>query len=321
MNVLMYHYVRPAPVDLPYFRYLHEDDFARQIDLLVQQSRILTAAEFLDILRGAPVPEDAFLLTFDDGLRDHYDNVLPILEARRLTGLFFVLTDPPTGGRMLDVHAIHHLLGQHGGPTVLDTLEKRLTPSMIDESKKALFDRSVYRNQTNDSATQSVKKILNYFVAEAHRGDLIAEVQSALGAPPGIGGDSLYLSEVQMRDMHERGHLVASHGATHRVLRTLSESEQRDEICGSFEWLDGALRDRAHRVFCYPYGGPDTYDSRTIAVLEALDCRAAFAVDPRPLHEADLRTRPMALPRFDCNMFPFGAASLGSRRAAGMQLQ
>lgn len=320
MNVLMYHYVRPAPADLPYFRYLHRDDFAAQLDALARDYTIVTAAGFLEMLSGAAVPENSVLLTFDDGLRDHYDHVLPILEDRGLTGLFFVLADPPPDGKMFDVHAVHHLLGRHGGPAVLGALEAALDPAMIDDAKKALFDRSVYRHQSNDSSTQAVKKILNYFVAEAHRTELIAKVQSALGMGEGTGA-TLYLSQDQLRDMHRRGHLVASHGATHRVLRTLPEREQRDEIDRSFRWLDGALGDRAHRIFCYPYGGPDTYDSRTIGVLEALGCRAAFAVEPRPLRDSDLRTRPMALPRFDCNMFPFGTASLGSRRAAGSQLQ
>ena len=34
MKALMYHYVRPWPEDLPYFRYLHIDDFCRQLDWL-----------------------------------------------------------------------------------------------------------------------------------------------------------------------------------------------------------------------------------------------------------------------------------------------
>ena len=100
MNVLMYHYVRPAPADLPYFRYLHRDDFAAQIDALARQNDIITAGRFLEILAGAPVPDRTVLLTFDDGLTDHYDHVLPVLEERKLTGLFFVLADPPVGGEL-----------------------------------------------------------------------------------------------------------------------------------------------------------------------------------------------------------------------------
>jgi peptidoglycan/xylan/chitin deacetylase (PgdA/CDA1 family) len=314
MNVLMYHYVRPAPVDLPHFRYLHKDDFAAQIDMLSQHMEIITAARFIDILSGAPVPDDAILLTFDDGLRDHYEHVLPILEDRKLTGLFFVLADPPPNGAMFDVHAIHHLLGRYGGPLVLRTLQAVLEPGMIDDSKKALFDRNVYRNQTNDGATQLVKKILNYFVSEASRKRLIDAVQSALGSPE-RSGESLYLSQAQLRDMYRRGHLIGSHGMTHRILQTQTEDEQRNEISGSFRWLERTLPRPDRRIFCYPYGGRDTYDGRTIGILEELRCQAAFAVDPRPLREADLRSNPLALPRFDCNMFPFGAASLGPNRA------
>ena len=32
MKVVMYHYVREAAERLPYFRYLHIDDFAQQLD-------------------------------------------------------------------------------------------------------------------------------------------------------------------------------------------------------------------------------------------------------------------------------------------------
>ena len=37
MKAIMYHYVRPAPEQLPHFRYLHVTDFARQLDWFADQ--------------------------------------------------------------------------------------------------------------------------------------------------------------------------------------------------------------------------------------------------------------------------------------------
>ena len=45
MRAIMYHYVRPVPEELPFFRYLHVDDFARQIDWLMQNHRLVSRDE------------------------------------------------------------------------------------------------------------------------------------------------------------------------------------------------------------------------------------------------------------------------------------
>ena len=63
------------------------------------------------------------LLTFDDGLRDHAEFVLPALQARGLFGLFYVCSGPAMAGRILDVHKVHLALGRLGGAAALDWLK------------------------------------------------------------------------------------------------------------------------------------------------------------------------------------------------------
>ena len=58
------------------------------------------------------------LLTFDDGLSDHYQYVLPELRRRGLWGIFYIPAGPYQSGRMLDVHCIHLLIGRYGGEKV-----------------------------------------------------------------------------------------------------------------------------------------------------------------------------------------------------------
>ena len=93
MKAIMYHYVRPAPEQLPYFRYLHIDDFARQLDWFARHDRFLSREEFCNACETGDA-RDGIVLTFDDGLADHYSYVLPLLVERGLFGIFYVCTAP-----------------------------------------------------------------------------------------------------------------------------------------------------------------------------------------------------------------------------------
>ncbi|MCW1849464.1 hypothetical protein OLQ86_06455 [Campylobacter jejuni] len=55
------------------------------------------------------------LLSFDDGLKDHYDFVFPKLLEHKIFGLFFIPTQILSRKKALDVHRIHYLLGKWGG--------------------------------------------------------------------------------------------------------------------------------------------------------------------------------------------------------------
>ncbi len=138
MKAIMYHYVRPDRADLPYFRHLHVDDFEQQLDYFVEEYGAVTQADFLAALEaGEPAP--GVVLTFDDGLKDHYDYALPRLQARGLWGLFYVPTGVYAAGRLLDVHRVHLLLGRNGGAAVFAALQEIVTDNMITHGHVAEF--------------------------------------------------------------------------------------------------------------------------------------------------------------------------------------
>jgi peptidoglycan/xylan/chitin deacetylase (PgdA/CDA1 family) len=78
---VMYHYVRPAAPGLPYFPYLSLADFERQLDDFASDYGFVDRDAFIRWADGGPAPAGV-LLTFDDGLRDHVEYVLPALQAR-----------------------------------------------------------------------------------------------------------------------------------------------------------------------------------------------------------------------------------------------
>ena len=89
LRVLMYHKVNdlwPNPTTVP------TAVFAQQMELLGELGYVVVSLDdVLDhYLEGAPLPERAVLITFDDGYRDNLENALPILQQHRYPAVLFV---------------------------------------------------------------------------------------------------------------------------------------------------------------------------------------------------------------------------------------
>jgi peptidoglycan/xylan/chitin deacetylase (PgdA/CDA1 family) len=90
LRVLMYHKVTDAR---PNSIAVGVDSFAAQQELLGAEYEVVGLATVLDHVRnGAPLPDRAVLLTFDDGYRDNLLNARPILERHGHTAVVFVPT-------------------------------------------------------------------------------------------------------------------------------------------------------------------------------------------------------------------------------------
>lgn len=92
---LMYHYVGDLPADPDKFRIdltVSRADFEEQLIWLKQNGyNTITSVDLWRSLQNAdPLPPKPVMLTFDDGHRDHYENVLPLLVKHGMVGTFAV---------------------------------------------------------------------------------------------------------------------------------------------------------------------------------------------------------------------------------------
>ena len=312
MKAVMYHYVRPVPADLPHFRYLHADNFRRQLDWLAATTGFASRDAFMGALAGGPVPGGA-VLTFDDAFSDHYDHVFHELAARGLWGVFYVPTAVLESDRLLDVHRIHVLLGRVGGTRALAAAMPLVDDTMLSHGTVEAFRRQTYMRQDNDADTTTFKRVMNYFISYEHRTGVLDRLMAAFGmdaSEEAAFKRSFYVDAGQLRGMADGGMTIGSHGANHLLMSKLSEVEQRAEIHTSFRALADLL-DTPVETFCYPYGGFHSFDATTERLLGAAGARYSFNVEPRDVIAADLSGRPQALPRWDCNAFPHGTAHYG----------
>lgn len=305
MKFIMYHYVRPSHPDLPYFKHLHIDDFRRQLDYFAAEYGFVPRDEFLATLEGTAVPASGVVLSFDDGLIDHYRYVLPELEQRNLWGLFYIPTGVYARRKLLDVHRIHCLLGRFGGQAMLDALGELVSDDMLSHSHVDEFRERTYARQDNDAATAEFKRILNYYLSYDFREQVLDTLMARFFCEEELI-DEYYIPRDRLAEFEERQMLLGGHSVSHRVFSRLSRAEQQHEIQECFEFLESATGGLKLRSFCYPYGGFHSFNATTEELLQAAGCRFSLNVEPRDAEAADFRTRPQAIPRYDCNAFPYG---------------
>ncbi len=94
--ILEYHQVTDAPLDPDFEVYnVPPAEFAAQLDYLQAEGyTTITLKEFMHAVRGyKPLPAKPIILTFDDGYKENYTEMLPILEAHGMTAVVYVITN------------------------------------------------------------------------------------------------------------------------------------------------------------------------------------------------------------------------------------
>jgi peptidoglycan/xylan/chitin deacetylase (PgdA/CDA1 family) len=256
LTVMMYHYVRD-PGDAAEVGSgipgMPVRDFESQLDELSARHTFVAWPDVRASLQeGRPLPNSACLLTFDDGVRDHYENVLKILHARNLSGLFFVLYRFEDDGLVL-AHKIHFLLAKLGLSGLREAIWDKLNPAQREQ-----FIQAEKRYQLKYPPV-SIDNRINLLKAVLQR-DLSAEVDNLLSElfEMYIGSEketaqSYYLNFEQLQEMSAAGMHFGGHSRSHPWFDWIDAEQRELEIRASAGWL-GQIEPEPW-AFAYPYGG------------------------------------------------------------------
>ena len=294
---IMYHYFRDNDVKSPNFKNLTIDKFIDQLEYFDKKYGFVNQDVFLESIENNTAIKEGVVLTFDDGFKDHYDNVFSILHERGLWGFFYIPTGHYTNGKVMNVHRIHYLLGKYDVNHLLQIVTKDIDSSMIEESRLKEFT-SVYSDQNLSQKEFQFKRLLNYYLKNEYKFSVLDSLMEDLSDESEVYR-SLYLQKDEMKEMEANGMIIGSHTKTHPVLSSLSYQGQKDEIKSSYDFLQSFLSMKC-KSFCYPYGGDFTYNKDTYRILEEEGVHHSFAVGNKPL---DSFKNKFELFRMDCNRY------------------
>lgn len=293
----MYHYVRDVgATPYPGIKARSPAEFRGQLDHIEREYQVVGCDE----ARSGAWPNNAALLTFDDGLVDHLDCVLPELVHRGLRGCFCPPAQAVVERKVLDVHKVHFTLAV--SPDHAALADRVLELAEVPGAE--LRARYAHANRFDPPQTVLVKRLLQDRLPERERrrvldtlfAELVSDDEAAFA-------DELYLTENGVAELARAGMDVAGHGYLHKRLQLLSEPEQAEEIRRTKDFLTAVLgQEPAGWAMCYPYG---SRNETTLRLLGEAGCALAFTVEPRVARYGD---DPLQLPRLDTNDLPLAAA-------------
>ena len=265
--VVMYHYVHegetvslpsPAAAKLPQGVVgLTPGEFSRQLDQLCFALEPIDWPMLFAWREGrASIPERSFLLTFDDGLADHWRYVVPILQRRKLHGTFFVPGATLTSHSLLSAHAVHLLL------TVLDdeTLTRELSEKILQDQGAdaqrylAIDEQAALKLYHYESPERARLKYLLAIALPSEMSDraIHALFTRHIGSPK-RWAKHWYLGWDELVQMQSMGHTIGGHGFAHRAYTGLSPEACRADVLRVGTVLRDGLGSEP-RPFSYPYG-------------------------------------------------------------------
>ncbi len=292
--IVMYHYVRPP--DAKQWAGLHPlapREFERQLDYLASVGEIISPRQLDEPPRRG---RDHILLTFDDGTRDHYEVVFPILEKRGLTGVFGPISGPALGEAMPNVHLVHRL-------TSICTDEK------IWAALRAAFphvdfgtaEQAVAAYPRDDPLRARIKFALNFMLEYERAQEFLLAALAARGVT--TPGRDWYLTEQQVAEMHAAGNEFAVHAHRHTPYSGSPDDFCHLDLAPCELWLTRITGDRP-RLYIAPFGGRGAGDGPldTLGtVLAARGYRHGFLTTPGG---ATAPPRGFWLPRYDAADLP-----------------
>ncbi|UZT97401.1 polysaccharide deacetylase family protein [Chryseobacterium fluminis] len=213
----VYHCV--SDENLPHIRnviqYKNVRQFENDLDEFSKYFQFITWDEFKQFIRGNFRSEKTVaLLTFDDGFREFYDVVAPILERKGIYAINFI------NPAFIDNR---DLMFRCKASLIVDRLEKM--PALNPEIQR------IFHSQ-EDLKTQLLK--IRY--AEREKLDRAADILD-INFNAFLNGQKPYLSFDQLNTLTEKGFGISSHSWDHPRYHELSLQQQLDTTFRTSEYL------------------------------------------------------------------------------------
>lgn len=306
LNVIMYHYVREIKNSrFPEIKGLETELFREQLLYLKKYYNFVTIEEVIASLEGTfKLPSKAVLLTFDDGYKDHYTNVFPILKEFGLQGSFYIPAKTVKEHKMLDVNKIHFILAAVADKNIIIEGIKNLIQEYKSQYNLSDFDvyyeKLAVKGRYDTAEVVFIKRLLQVELDEEVRSKIVDSLFTQyLRIDESEFAKELYLNQTEIKEMLDAGMHIGCHGYDHYWWNKLEDEQLEKEIDLSLNFLNELGIDISNWTAAYPYG---SHSNNVEKLLKEKKCKLAFTTEvkiSKPTIDNNL-----LLPRLDTNDIP-----------------
>ena len=289
--VVNYHYIRD---DIPKsgIHPITPSFFRKQLELINKNGYEFVSLEDINNTiktKENNLPKKSCLITFDDGLKESYENGLPILESMGIPAVFFIISDTMVYDNLINVHKLHYLRTQ------VDTKE---IYKIVSTDCDSLND-DVILNQYpfDDLISGKVKYLLNFVKPK-----LIKDIfPKFINKSETDIAKEFYMNDKQIKDLYKKGYL-GTHSKSHKPLAKLSDKDMYldilesvlciEELCGVNSRIDS---------ISYPYGEASAVNEKVKNACEQVDLVSGFTMFRGLNKIEDIINNPLMIKRLDTN--------------------
>lgn len=262
--VVMYHFVHPERnLRWPVHGAISLDAFKAQIESLRKFGNIVSPAVFFSNFEDKLNRKSNILLSFDDGLRDHWEFVAPILVDQSLPALFSVPSTPIVQKEGLEVQKLQFLVRDARGWGLLRREAQALSQQYLQPERLSGLRRECSLSKTNTPEVAYVKRIFQRELPPAVRSVAVSKLFNKVFATSEEQFvDEVYLDSTRLKDLVSAGFDLGGHGDKHVFLGHSPNHTQVHEISKSRQLLADYAPNQTLRTFCYPYGSFNAFSQR-----------------------------------------------------------
>ena len=274
-EIIMYHYVR----DNTKLKAFSTRNFRKQVELIAEKYTIVSLQNLIE----KNPEENTCVLTFDDGIKDGYTNVFPILQELGVKATFFIPTRILVKKKIIAAQKNHLLLAKLGTSKLVEEWNTKA-------EEQFQIKKDGKKNQFDDDLTSSLKNMIYTTPKEKCR-ELLNPIFDKHFNEEEF--ETMYLSTEELKEMEKNGMEIGSHGHAHLWLGKVSNEEMKKDLSESVKVFENVFS-RHPKVIAYPFG---SYSQATLDVAKKLGFIAG--VTTKNEKNLDLN-HPLKLNRFDC---------------------
>ena len=227
------------------FNYKGKEGFRKDIDFLLSRYKPISLTELIEFTRNKqPLPEKSFLLTFDDGLSEVYENIAPILKEKGIPAVFFLnsnfLDNKDIMFRFKASILVEKFLSITDSKKI-DNITKQVE-KIFEDDKECNLTFFTGDWKKNLLSIPYSKKYLLDKIAEYLEIDFVEYLKS----------DKIYLSTDEVKKLITDGFDIGAHSIDHPYYSSISFDEQIKQTTKCMNSLVNKF-ELKNRSFAFPF--------------------------------------------------------------------